>query len=579
MTADPRGPLASRLGALALTGYYWHPERYGLYVLGLRMPYGQPGIRYLLDALRSVAIAWLHMHARELVEAGTLDPEDVPAWCASRRPDLPPWDGGPIKNVIVLQGGHKLGKSVLAALTLLWLQDIIPRGLLGTVYAPTVVAASATVWRYVRQMLEGRFHGDLRAKSPRPRLLAGLGGGNHQPHLSLHKGEGISTRAVPRSGTASIQGLYGRIVVIVVEEAEGIQTPEFYDAIRTMVDGGIRLCIMNANPESPASPFQSVGGPTVDRFTLSGRDHPNVVEGKALFPGAITRGWIDAQLDSKDPWAERVEEHDLERGTFELSWRSGIWRPFSTWYWRVDGQSPPNDDGDVWISGALYRRSVVAQGAPTLDKRRATFGIDCAGGGADRGVIARRWAGVFSILRRIRAPEPSVYVQALQQELEQALILGVRDVVIFVDAGGGYGLGVIEGARNLPISTLFDSYRVVEVHNQSPAYDRQRYGDRCAECYGNLRGDLLAGWVIEAPPPELEIDLTHRRALWEVVSAEGLDGQTERIRVRKCEPKPAFKDRVGRSPDDGDALALTCTNPNRAEDEHVGVAAAYGRRR
>ena len=553
MSADPRAALSSSLGALALTGYYWHPERYGLYVLRLRMPHGRPGVRYLLDALRAVAIAWLHMHARELVEAGKLDPEEVAAWCLARRPDLPPWDGGPIRNVIVLQGGHKLGKSVLAALVLLWLVDVVPRGLLGTVYAPTVQAAAATVWRYVRQLLDGGFHGE--GKSPRPRVLAALMGGDAQPRLSLHRGEGIRTRAVPRGGTASIQGLYGRIGVAVVEEAEGIQASEFYDALRTMMSGGIRLWILNANPESPVSPFQRLGGPTVERFALSGLEHPNVIEGRTVFPGAITRGWIDEQLDSSDPWAERVEEHNPEQGTIIIPWREGIWRPHSTWFWRVAGVPPPNDDGDVWITGPLYRRA-CEPAEPLADKNRATLGVDCAGGGADRGVIARRWAGLYHIRRRIRAPETSRYVDAVHEELVTLLEGGCREVEIRVDNGGGYGLGVIDGVRSLPILDLFAEAVVVECHAQSPANDRRRFADRAAEGMGNLRADLLDGWRIVAPPPELEIDLTHRRAGWEVVSADGIDGRPERIRVRACEPKKRFQEREGRSPDDGDAMAL-----------------------
>jgi hypothetical protein len=199
-----------------------------------------------------------------------------------------------------------------------------------------------TSWRYIDMFISGSFGGRKDLLQP---FADGRHGGTLKPSMTIDAGRGISTKAVSEGVT--IQGEHAAgsatsmaVAVHLCEEADGINREVVFDAIRSMTGGGIALWFICLNPESPMAPVQKIDGPTVKRYALSCLDHPNVVSGQSVIPGAVSREWVDDKLTGRAAWAESVAGR--VPNAFEVSWRPGQWYvPLRQWYWRVLGVCPP----------------------------------------------------------------------------------------------------------------------------------------------------------------------------------------------------------------------------------------------
>jgi hypothetical protein len=112
----------------------------------------------------------------------------------------------------------------------------------------------------------------------------------------------------------------------------------------------------------------------------------------------------------------------------------------------------------------------------------------------------------------------------------------VNPDAVCIDAGNG--TGVIDILRHR-------KYRVHEIWFGSTAADKKQFDDKRTEMWAEMR-DWLPGGAIDADP-QLFTDLTAPEKL-RVGKAD------DRIRL---ESKESLRERGFRSPDDGDALALT----------------------
>lgn len=551
---------------------YFHPERWLVEVCGLVL------VDPFLSLVRDIATSWLQMHARERKARG----EEWEWWQLETREDLPAWDGETIiPKIYPLQGGHKQGKSVVLAGLLHWLYSVCPE-IVGSVYAPEVDAAAKLTWRYVDRILMGAWRGP-RWEEAIP-LLAHRAGGSNTPKLRESASRSITTTAAKR-GT-SVQGGHAPVAVHLFEEARGIQEVNVYEAVRSIVGGGISFWFLAENPEDSGNPSQDLTGPDVRRYIFDCLKHPNVVTGENIVPGAVTRSWIEMQLRGRNAWAIEVLEHDSDAHTFELPWRPGvIYSPRGPWWWRVWGVPPPA--GSRWASvspgryrGALQRgaggawREIFERSNPV----RAQLGVDVArseGGQGDIGAISRRWRGCLEVRVELHAKHSDPYVNALASELQILLDGGCRRVSIRVDDGGGYGGAVADAAEKLGVLDRFDHWEILLVGFGTRGIyltEPESWYDAATQMYADL-DEALAELALVDPPPELEEDLCSRRRTW-VPSADGAGGKKD---VQRLEPKEMMHKRLGRSPDRGDSMALACGRWRGPERKPV-VESRDGRR-
>lgn len=190
------------------------------------------------------------------------------------------------------------------------------------------------------------------------------------------------------------------------------------------------------------------------------------------------------------------------------------------------------------VSDASIREIEPDNGAPLL------MGVDVARFGDDDSVIRFRQG------RDARTIEPKSYrgynTMELSQEVAELIDL-YNPNAVFVD-GGGVGGGVVDRLKQL-------GYRVIEVQSGEKASDPDKYLNKRAEMWGEMREWLTFGCIDASQ--ELIDDLT---------------GPEYDLHIKgqiKLETKEKMKKRGLSSPDHGDALGLTFAQPISRIDTNV----------
>lgn len=197
----------------------------------------------------------------------------------------------------------------------------------------------------------------------------------------------------------------------------------------------------------------------------------------------------------------------------------------------VKGQFPKTGS-DQFISRLVLDDAQMRQIHKGNDDEPLLMGVDVARFGDDDSVIRLRKgrdARSFPVFK-YRGLDTMTYADKVARLIDQYDPDGV-----FVD-GGGVGGGVVDRLRQL-------GYDVIEVTMQAQSLFPNRYLNKRAEIYDELKLWLETGCIDH--DSNLDADLITPK--YEYVNKGQL----------KLEGKKDMKKRLGRSPDDGDALALT----------------------
>lgn len=380
--------------------------------------------------------------------------------------------------------------------------------------------------------------------------------------LRLEQGEdhfvvGRNTSDTGGTGIEKIQGQHSPHIMLVIDEAEGVDG-FVYKAVDTMASGGVVIVLLLANPRTRTSEFyKRRTRAEVVNFRISAIYHPNVLEDKAVIPGAVSRDAVERYLRDN---CVIVEKHDTDRHTFEVPWRPGvIYLPDPDAMVRLLGAPPDGTDERVIIP--LGRFEEACRREPLDDDPWwARIGVDVARDGKDKGTIYVRHAGCVRRLRALRHQNSNEYAGTIKDACLELREQGVTHILVRIDGGGGYGGAVAD--RLAEDEDLIEAFKppkdckpedadkhgieITAIQFAGKAVDKKLYADKITELYHHA-AESLKGVAIERPPKELESDLTERR--WRYRNQGG--------RELKClETKDEFRDRVGRSPDDGDGFVL-----------------------
>ncbi len=191
------------------------------------------------------------------------------------------------------------------------------------------------------------------------------------------------------------------------------------------------------------------------------------------------------------------------------------------------------DDVDASVARE-YKESQIMN-APVV------LGCDVARQGDDSSAIALRQGRVAFPIRKMRIPDTMVLASQFAAESKERC----ADAV-FVDETGGYGAGVVDAMRQL-------GHDVIGVQFGSRASD-YRYFNKRSEMYFEL-----AKWVRDGgklpEDPELKEELCATTFVY----------QGDKFRIVE---KELIKDKIGRSPDKADALALTFAFPVKKRSKY-----------
>jgi hypothetical protein len=230
---------------------------------------------------------------------------------------------------------------------------------------------------------------------------------------------------------------------------------------------------------------------------------------------------------------------------------------------RVKGQFPRVSSmqfiGDDLVAAACARQPYSEVVDPLI------MGVDVARFGDDQSVLRWRRGYDLDVIEPIRLQGVDTMTLASVVNLHALGSLhtkGMRADAVFVDETG-VGGGVIDRLHQLSLRTAkgvnFADKAIGGVGMRGS--DGERYSNRRAEMYGGLRQWLRNGGAIDPQDLDLQNELT--------AIEYGFNAQNE----IQLERKEDTKKRIGRSPDEADAAALTFAEPVLKQDVRHNIEA------
>lgn len=407
---------------------------------------------------------------------------------------------------VVVRSCNSLGKDFLGARLAVWWA--VARGGLVILTGPTDRQVGSVLMKEVGRAFRSNpdLPGELYARA-------------------LRIGDEDKILAFTATDPDKFTGFHDPETLVVITEGQGVE-PDIYEAAQACAtSAGSRLLVLG-NPLRPSGTFYSIcRSENWVSVRVPASEHPNVVEGREVIPGAVTQQWVEsiAREYGKDSpqYRARVEAEFPEDDVSALFKRLWIDQAFDRWR-KCGGQGPRESE-----------RKLIA---------------DIAGGGADRTCVGTARADVIERLefwpesdlmkiakklaetsREYGRWDAAVRRQQLQDgEIPQASIT--------VDVGG-LGLGVADRLSELRAS-------VTRFNGASTASSKTKFANKRAESYWLLRKRLERDGVALPPDEGLAAELLATE--WSVDSSG-------RILIA---PKDDIRSRIGRSPDAADVCAM-----------------------
>ncbi|MFC5184382.1 hypothetical protein [Actinomadura harenae] len=408
------------------------------------------------------------------------------------------------RRKVAVRSCHGIGKSHVAALVACWWLDTHPVGSAFVVTtAPTFPQVRAILWRYIRRVHKA----------------AGLSGRVNQTEWWLGEELVAFGRKPSDHDESAFQGIHAEHVLVVLDEACGIPEQLWIAADALVTNTGCALLAIG-NPDNPASHFRRVcESDTWHTIGVSAFDSPNMT-GEQVPPevakSLISREWVE----------EKAREWGVENPIY-IS--------------KVLGEFSPDSPSQV------IRTSDIASCRIALDVPRTPdellpveLGVD-VGGGGDETVIRERRGPVAGREWRAHTDRP--------EEIAPMVLAAIREsgaTRVKVDSNG-VGFGVVGELRNLASQGLH-SAQIVAVN----------VGEAASQpaVYLNLRAEIW--WEVGR--------LASERREWDLSTMDNADRTISQLLEPrweldpkgkiKIEAKDAIRERLGRSPDNADALLL-----------------------
>lgn len=414
-----------------------------------------------------------------------------------------------------VRGPHGLGKTTLVSITLLWFAST--RDAAGYDWK---VITTASAWRQLSVYLWPEIHKwarrirwDVLGRTPwdEKRELLDL-------HLKLSVG---AASAVASNDPAKIEGAHADSLLYVFDESKAIPA-ETWDAAEGAFSGGQ----LSGLPEAFALAV-STPGPPSGRFYEIHKRAPgledwwtrHVTVDEAVAAGRISRPWVDQR---RRQWGETS----------------------SLYANRVLGEFHADDEDAViplaWLEAAVERwHAWDDAGRPPVDGKRV-LGVDVARGGADSTVLAHR---VGVCVERLES-----HVREDTMRTTARVIPELSDGAAAVVDSIGVGGGVVDRLRELRLPVLaFTGSAKTNARDRTGEFGFSATRSAAWWRVRELLDPAFSPEVMLPPDDELLADLT--APTWTTTT-----GVPPKIQIEKKEDLVA---RLGRSPDRGDAVAMS----------------------
>lgn len=450
----------------------------------------------------------------------------------------------------MVRASHTIGKTMVTGGIVNWFFDA---------FAPSITLTTAPTARQVQQLLWKEIRLQRRG---RPGLQPKAAYMSMAPN---HYAAGYTA-----NDSNAFQGVHEDRLLVIFDEAVGVDAPfwESTDSMLSSGEGNRFLAIYNPTDTSSAAyAYEHSGDANV--IVVSALDHPNIAAQLAglpkPFPKAIDISWVDERIRGERPWCDPVAAGD-QRST-DIEWPPGseTWfRPGPLFQSRVQGLWPTSAINSAWSEAAFT--ASCTHPVPEPEDVPCEIGCDVARYGDDNTVMHVR-RGPVSLHHESHNGWSTSETAGRLKELarmwgDHCGIEGQR-VSIKVD-DDGVGGGVVDQRGD---------FRFEGVGAGARAIEPESYPNRRSELWFSVANRALQPGGLDLtrldPATQQELRRQAMTPTWKVNS----QGQ------RLVEPKADTKKRLGRSPDDMDALNLAFAFVPPAAGARVDVASvrsAYG---
>lgn len=436
---------------------------------------------------------------------------------------------------------HTVGKTYLAACLALWMAFCFPDSItLST--APTQVQVEDLLWKLIRSL-----------NNIDQSIMIGKGAPKFEVTKSWY---GLGR--TPSSGD-SFQGYHSKSgdMLIIMDEAVGIDNPEVWEAVHGMDNDRVRIFII-CNPTDISSiAYQEYISNYYSKIHISGLNHPNVkafAKGEPPpFPGAIQgEHWFN--LLKK--WSDVVDPRYVKDTDIEFPPDSGEhYRPGALALSRLLGEWPI-EAGESFF-GALHIKRLL--GTEYMDRdfnreydgtvwgERLQIGIDIARKGNDFSCVSIRYENMIVQHDRIHGLDTVELFEHVRENVGYASStyeVYEYDIPIVVDITG-LGAGLFDLLSKA-------GYNVMDLNFAQRAIDKSIYANARTELYGILADRCKnKDIILDKEIADLYGHLISQQLLGSIYT---YDRQGRYILI----PKDKISKNIGMSPDDTDAIALAC---------------------
>ena len=381
-------------------------------------------------------------------------------------------------------------------------------------YGPdAVVINTAPTWTQI----ENQFWRNLR--DAYNKALIPLGGKLLKTKLDIDETWFALGIANDENNMEGFQGWHAKAMLVIFDEASGI-SPKIYEAaLGAMAGGTIVRFVLIGNPTQNSGPFyDAFKDPAYNKVHISAFDTPNVQAKKQIIPGLVTWEWVESVRKKYG------EDSDIYRV-------------------RVMGNFPMHASDTLISIDAVESAFNADRELQNQDDER--IGLDVARFGDDDSAFVHRQGNKAKVLEEVNGNSTMEIAGKAVRYLKE-----YPKATLWIDVIG-VGAGVFDRLREQPEI----AGRVFGVNVAGKARDDAEFINIRVESWSNVR-DWLRDAILEKHEGFYEL----AQPKYKINSAGKL----------QLEAKDDMKKRGVKSPNIGDALALTLSKPT--EGSNIGIA-------
>ena len=319
-------------------------------------------------------------------------------------------------NIITLaKSANAVGKTWAAARAAAWFYTAFADAQVYTAAAPPETNLKRLVWGEI---------GGLLVKYPD--LFSGHK--VRELHIERSPQSFITGVTIPSSGTstekeARFSGKHAPHLLFIVDEGDAVPE-EVYQGIESCMSGGFARLLVMMNPRARrGTAYRMERDGVAHVVELSALDHPNVIEGRDIIPGAVTQEttvrrinkWTRPLAPEEEPDRKCFQVPDFLVGatavnpadSTEFPPLAGGQRKVTnpSFDYMVLGRYPAQDENQLiseeWVQAARARWDFMVQrfGEIPPGNVRPMFGLDVADEGPDKNSLCPRWGGFVGRIR------------------------------------------------------------------------------------------------------------------------------------------------------------------------------------